>query len=47
MHQIAADERRGLVLPGPIISLRHVFGSNYYHAVVDCIGALALVDERA
>jgi capsular polysaccharide biosynthesis protein len=47
LRQLATAERRGVVLPGPIISLRHVFGSNYYHAVVDCIGALALVDERA
>ena len=43
--QLAADERRKQVLTGPLISLRHTFGSIYYDAVVDCIGVLAFLDE--
>ena len=46
LRQLSAP-RVGEVLPSPLISLRHVFGSNYYHAVVDCLGALALLDEHA
>ena len=45
LRQLAADERRKQVLTGPLITLRHTFESIYYDVVIDCIGALALLDE--
>ena len=47
LRQLTEAKRDGQLLANPIISLRHVFGSNHYHAVVDCVGALALLDEHA
>lgn len=46
LPELLSSDRKSATPAGPLVSVQHAFGSNYYHAVVDCIGALALIDEH-
>jgi capsular polysaccharide biosynthesis protein len=46
LPELLSADRRKATPAAPLVSIQHAFGSNYYHLVVDCLGALALIDEH-
>jgi hypothetical protein len=46
LGELLSGDRKRAMRVAPLVSIQHAFGGNYYHAVIDCLGALAFLAER-
>jgi capsular polysaccharide biosynthesis protein len=46
LRDLRSTDRAVPAIGTELVSIQHAFGGNHYHAVVDCIGALALIEQH-
>jgi len=46
LRDLRSADRAVTAIWSELVSIQHAFGGNHYHAVVDCIGALAAIEEH-